>query len=87
MKFSSLNIDASFSDHLGGATRSKKSHILLLEALGKIEEAGLVVNGQDGYLLISKVINNWRMRFRTNLLRGHCEYVCDMVGLSSEKRL
>ena len=47
-----LNREASLLDHLGGAARCKQADILLDEALGEVEQAGLVVDRQDGDLLV-----------------------------------
>jgi hypothetical protein len=46
-----LNGEASLLDHLGGAARRKQAHILLDQALSEVEQAGLVVDRQDGNLL------------------------------------
>jgi hypothetical protein len=46
-----LNREASLLDHLGGAARRKQANILLDQALGEVEQAGLVVDRQDGNLL------------------------------------
>lgn len=47
-----LNREASLLDHLGGAARREQTDILLDEALGEVEQAGLVVDRQDGDLLV-----------------------------------
>jgi hypothetical protein len=57
----SLNGEASFLDHLGCTAGREQAHILLDQALGKVEQASLVVDRQDGDLLVR--------------LGGHCR-VC-----------
>ena len=57
----SLDREASFLDHLGCTTGREQAHILLDEALSEVEQAGLVVDRQDGDLLVR--------------LGGHCR-VC-----------
>ena len=47
-----LNREASLLDHLGGAAGREQADILLDQALGEVEQAGLVVDRQDGDLLL-----------------------------------
>ena len=67
----SLNGEASFLDHLGCTAGREQAHILLDEALGEVEQAGLVVDGQDGDLLVR--------------LGGHCR-VCMSLLLRVGRR-
>lgn len=43
-----LNREAGLPDHLGSSSRGKNADILLDEAFGQVEKAGLVVNRDDG---------------------------------------
>lgn len=47
-----LNREASLLDHLGGTARREQADVLLDQALGEVEQAGLVVDRQDGNLLL-----------------------------------
>lgn len=42
-----LNGEAGLTDHLGGTARSKKTDILLDQALGQIQQSRLIVDGDD----------------------------------------
>lgn len=44
----SLDGEVGLTDHLGGTARCKQANIVLDEALGQVEQAGLVIDGQDG---------------------------------------
>lgn len=44
----SLDGEVGFTDHLGGAARSKQADIVLDQTLGQVQQARLVVDGQDG---------------------------------------
>jgi hypothetical protein len=47
--------EVGLTDHLGGAARCEQADIVLDEALGQVEQAGLVVDGQDGWALRERV--------------------------------
>jgi hypothetical protein len=66
----SLDGEASFLDHLGCTAGREQAHILLDQALGEVEQAGLVVDRQDGDLLVR--------------LGGHCR-VCRSLLLGGQK--
>jgi hypothetical protein len=51
----SLDGEVGLTDHLGGAARCEQADIVLDEALGQVEQAGLVVDGQDGWALRERV--------------------------------
>lgn len=44
----SLNLEASFSDQLGGAARSEEADVMLDERFSEVQQACLVVDGQYG---------------------------------------
>lgn len=44
----SLDGEVGLTDHLGGTARCEQADIVLDEALGQVEQARLVVDGQDG---------------------------------------
>jgi hypothetical protein len=50
---SSLDWETALTDQFGGASGCKQTDVLLDKTFGKIEQAGLVVDRQDGYLWIS----------------------------------
>ena len=43
----SLDREASFTDHLGGTARGKKTDILLNQTLGQVKQTSLVIDGDD----------------------------------------
>lgn len=45
----SLDREASFTDHLGGTARCKKTDILLNQTLGQVKQTSLVIDGDDSY--------------------------------------
>jgi hypothetical protein len=47
-----LDREARLSDHLGGTSRSENSNILLDKALSQVQKTGLVVDRDDGDLLL-----------------------------------
>lgn len=47
-----LDREAGLADHLGGAARGENANILLDEALSQVQQAGLVVDRDDGDLLL-----------------------------------
>jgi hypothetical protein len=44
----SLDGEVGLTDHLGGAARCEQTDIVLDQTLGQVEQAGLVIDGQDG---------------------------------------
>ena len=54
MKLHVLNREAGLADHLGGTTRGEDADILLDKALSQVQQTGLVVDGDDGDLLLRR---------------------------------
>lgn len=54
MKLYALDREPGLADHLGGTTRGKNANILLDEALSQVQQTSLVVDGDDGDLLLRR---------------------------------
>lgn len=48
-----LDGESSLTDHLSSTTRRQKTDILLVQALGQIQQSSLVVDGDNSCIIIS----------------------------------